>query len=853
MKNLVIVESPTKSKTIEKYLGTDFTVLATVGHFRDLDETAGKKYGGVDPENNFSMSYAVYPASKKILSEIVKTLKGCEKLILATDPDREGEAIAWHLHEYLTEKKALTDKTVQRVIFHEITQKAVQEAFKAPRDLDLDLVNASQARRALDMILGFGLSEVLRHKLPGTRRAGRVQSPTLRLTCEREEEIENFVPKEHWTINAILKTQDGKSFSAQLTHLDSTKLQKFSLEDEAKAKRAVDIVRAQTFSVASIKHRQIQKRPPAPFRTSTLQQVASRYLNMSPKHSASVAQQLFQEGLITYMRTDSVTLSNDAINAIRSKIEKSSQFGKKYLPAKPKYYTNKTKNAQEAHEAIRPTDVTRGSNELPKHLKHEAVRLYDLIWKRTMACQMENGLDSQVSIDLSSRDQAVILHAAGSTVVFDGFRKLYDGEKDRGQIDQKSENRIPELKSDESLALESVSPDQHFTKPPPRYNEASLIAKLEELGIGRPSTYPTIISTLLKEYVTLEDKQLIPRGMGRGVILLLESSFEPYVNYAFTAGLEDKLDEISNGKLVWKEVLKEFYGPFSAQCHSIKNLTNTDVLNAMNEWAGARFFPLNEKGEIENCPKCNEGEISFKWNRQRGPFIGCVKYPDCMYTLAFSKTARDGLDGPKILGEDEKNQIISLRRGPYGHYVQQGEAEDGKKPKRMKLPEKVEPEHCSLETAIKLLSLPRLIGNHTETGKPITATIGPYGPYINHNNDKRSLSPEDDVFEIGINRAVSLLAEPKQQRRGNKQVRLLGAHTGDGNEVAIFEGRYGFYIKHNSLNAGLPKGTTPETMTLEDAIQILAEKKNTKSKRRPKTKKKAATKRKRQTQKKTTK
>ena len=426
MKNLVVVESPTKSKTIERYLGADFTVLATVGHFRDLDETTGKKYGGVDPDNDFSLSYAVYPASKKILSEIIRTLKGCERLILATDPDREGEAIAWHLHEYLTEKKALTDKIVQRVVFHEITQKAVQQAFKQPRDINLHLVNAAQARRALDMILGFGLSEVLRHKLPGTRRAGRVQSPTLRLTCEREEEIENFVPREHWTVDAILRTQTGKDFKAQLTHVDGTKLKKFSLADEVAAQRAVRLVRAQTYSVSSVKHRQIQKRPSAPFRTSTLQQVASRTLNMSTKHSAGVAQQLFQEGLITYMRTDSVTLSSDAISSIRATIENSPNFGRKYLPAKPKYYTNKTKNAQEAHEAIRPTNIARSPKDLPKHLKHEAVRLYDLIWKRTMASQMENGLDNQLSIDIGSFDQKIVLHAAGSTVVFDGFRKLYN-------------------------------------------------------------------------------------------------------------------------------------------------------------------------------------------------------------------------------------------------------------------------------------------------------------------------------------------------------------------------------------------------------------------------------------------
>ena len=838
MKNLVVVESPTKSKTIERYLGPDFTVLATVGHFRDLDETAGKKYGGVDPDNDFSLSYAVYPSSKKILSEIVRTLKGCERLILATDPDREGEAIAWHLHEYLTEKKALTYKTVHRVVFHEITKKAVQKAFKEPRDLDLHLVNAAQARRALDMILGFGLSEVIRHKLPGTRRAGRVQSPTLRLTCEREEEIENFVPREHWTVDADLRTQAGNDFKARLTHLDGTKLEKFSLADEAAAQRAVGLVRAQTFTVASVKHRQIQKRPSAPFRTSTLQQVASRILNMSPKHSAGVAQHLFQEGLITYMRTDSVILSSDAISSIRAAIENSGNFGKKYLPAKPKYYTNRIKNAQEAHEAIRPTDITRTTKGLLVHLKRDAVRLYDLIWKRTMASQMENGLDDQLSIDIGSFDQKIILHAAGSTVVFDGFRKLYNEEKDNGSVQPKQEDHIPDVKSDEPLKLDAVSPAQHYTKPPARYNEASLIAKLEELGIGRPSTYPTIISTLLKEYVTLEDKQLIPQGMGRGVVLLLESSFKSYVDYAFTAELEDKLDEISNGRIAWKDVLEEFYGPFSAQCESIKNLTNTDILNAMNEWAGARFFPIDEKGEIEKCPKCKEGKISFKWNKQRGPFIGCVNFPDCKYTLAFSKTARDGLDGPRILGKNGNGQTISLRRGPYGHYVQQGEAEDGRKPKRIKLPDNVEPENCDLEIAIKLLSLPRLIGNHPETAEPITVTIGRYGPYINHNNDKRSLSPEDDVLTVGINRAVSLLGEPKQQRRGTKTIRSLGAHPEDGNEVAIYEGRYGYYIKNNKTTAGLPKHFDVETITLDEAVQVLAEKA---SKPKKRTKKKGHT------------
>ena len=836
MKNLVVVESPTKSKTIERYLGADFTVLATVGHFRDVEDN------GVDTDNEFALTFKIHDEKRKILREIIAALKGCETLVLATDPDREGEAIAWHLHEYLHEKKALSGKTVQRVIFHEITQTAVEKAFERPREIDNKLVHSALARRALDMLFGFGISRVLWHALPGTKSGGRLQSPSLRLTCEREEEIENFVPREHWTVDAILKTQAGKDIKFQLTHLDGQKLKKFSLKNETAAQRAVSRVSTETFSVTSVKRRQIQKRPSAPFRTSTLQQVASRSLNMSPEHSASVAQELFREGLITYMRTDSVILSSDAVNAIRSAIENSKTFGSKYLPAKPKIYTNnKTKNAQEAHEGIRPTDITRSLKDLPVHLKRDAVRLYDLIWKRTMASQMENGLDDQLGIDVSSSDQKLILHAAGSTVAFDGFRKLYYEENDEEQSDSKQGTRLPDVRPNDPLELAAVSPEQHYTKPPARYNEASLIAKLEELGIGRPSTYPGIIKKLKERtYISVENKQLIPQDMGRGKIILLECLFSRLVDYAFTAGLEDKLDEIANGKLDYKEVMEEFYQPFAKSCSDVLDLKGEDILTAMNKFAGVRFFPVSENGEILKCPKCDIGDYSFKNGVQSGVFLGCTEFKNgCTHTLPLAKKKRLGTSETLVLGESDNGEIISVRKGPFGFYVQQGEKVEGKKPKRASLSKGIDPEDCDLEMAKKLLSIPRVICEHPETREPIWAKERQHGPYIEHDGDTRSLSSEDDIYTIGCNRAVSLLAEPKTVksfRRSSEKIRSLGPHSKDGNEVAIFKGRYpGYYIKHSKTNAGLPKQFDVETITLEEAEHVLAEKAS-KPKRRPKKK-----------------
>ena len=838
MKNLVIVESPTKSKTIERYLGPGFTVLATVGHFRDLAQK-----NGINTDNNFSLTYEVQQGKEKILREIVQASKTCEKLLLATDPDREGEAIAWHVYEYLRDKKAFgPSQEVQRVVFHEITKSAIQAAFNEPRQIDRNLVDAYQARRALDMLFGFGLSDVLRRKLPGTRSGGRVQSPSLRLVCEREEEIENFDSREYWSVDTILQTDAKQTAKARLTYLDNEKLQKFSLPDEATAKSAAAEISRTTFQVSEVKEKQVKKRPYAPFRTSTLQQAASRNLSMSAKQCASVAQELFREGLITYMRTDSVHLSADAVHAVREAIKNSPNLGPKYLPPKPNFYSNKAKNAQEAHEAIRPTNVACSPQDLPKHLAKSAVQIYELIWKRTMASQMENGLDDQVTIDFSSLNKKIILHSSGSRIAFDGFRKIYAEHMKPDESDQIQEDTTPKVQEGEGAEPVSVLPEQHFTKPPGRYNEASLIQKLEELGIGRPSTYPSIISVLQdRHYVNIENRQIIPQAKGRGVTIMLESRFGIYVDYDFTADLEDKLDQIANGKLEYLDVLKEFYQPFDQMCSATRSLSNTDVLNFMNERAGIRFFPLDKSGKIEKCPKCN-GELSFKWSAKRGPFIGCVNFDadnGCQFRLNFSKAERDGLDGPRTLGLNNQGEIISLRGGPYGPYVQAGEKKKGEKPRTMGLPETVKPEDCDLALALKLLSLPRTVGKHPETDKAITVTIGPYGPYISHVKERRSLSAEDDVFTIGINRAVSILAEPRQQRRGANLIRVLGQHSEDGLEIALYDGRFGPYVKHKATNASLPKSTPSETVTLEEAEQLIA-KRNAKPKKARKKKSTAA-------------
>jgi DNA topoisomerase-1 len=831
MKNLVIVESPTKSKTIEKYLGPDFTVLATVGHFRDLAKD------GIDTDNDFALTYEVQQGKEKVLREIVKASKKCEKLLLATDPDREGEAIAWHVYEYLLEKKALKpSQAVQRVVFHEITENAVRSAFNEPRQIDRNLVDAYQARRALDMLFGFGLSDVLRRKLPGTKSGGRVQSPSLRLVCEREEEIENFDSREYWSVEATLQTPANQITKARLIYLDSKKLGKFSLADEATAKRAAAEISRTAFQVSEVKEKQVQTRPYAPFRTSTLQQAASRTLNMTAKQCAGVAQELFREGLITYMRTDSVNLSSIAVQSIREAIKQSPNLGPRYLPSKPHPYSNKAKNAQEAHEAIRPTNVNCTPKDLPKNLAKSAFQLYELIWKRTMASQMQNGLDDQVAIDFSSPDKMIVLHTSGSRIAFDGFRKIYAEEKGDDISIQNQGDTIPKVEKGENAQPVAVFPEQHFTKPPGRYNEASLIQKLEELGIGRPSTYPSIISVLQdRNYVNIENRQLIPQAKGRGVTIMLESRFRIYVDYDFTADLEDKLDQIAAGTLVYPDVLKEFYAPFDTMCSSTMSLSNTDVLNFMNDVAGARFFPLDKSGKIQKCPKCN-GEVSFKWSAKRGPFIGCVNFDTdngCQFSLNFSKSERDGLDGPRTLGLNNEGEVISLRGGPYGPYVQAGEKKKGKKPKTMGLPASVEPENCDLALAIKLLSLPRTVGKHPETDKEITVTIGPYGPYINHGKkeNRRSLDAEDDVFTIGINRTVSLLAEPRKQRQGANPTRILGQHSEDGLEVALYDGRFGgHYVKHKNTNASLPKSSSPETVTLEEAERLIAER-NAKPKR----------------------
>ena len=831
MKNLVIVESPTKSKTIEKYLGSDFRVLATVGHFRDLSEK-----NGIDVDNDFALNYAVDQDKVKILKEITGAVADCDSLLLATDPDREGEAIAWHLHEYLLQKGALpASKTVRRVVFHEITQRAVEAAFQEPRKIDQNLVDAYQARRALDRLFGFEISTVLRHKLPGTRSGGRVQSPSLRLICEREEEIENFVPQEYWTVDTSLKTEKGQTLKAQLTHLNGTKLTKFSLKNKLETEAAVSLVRNGTYHVMSLKRRQVQKRPYPPFRTSTLQQAASRLLGMSARQCAGVAQELFREGLITYMRTDSISLSSDAVQSIRSAIKTNETLGPKYLPDGPRHYKNKTKNAQEAHEAIRPTNIELTPKDLPQRLDRATTRLYELIWKRTIASQMENGVDNQLAIDVSSSDETTILHSSGSTVAFDGFRKIYAEEKKDGQSDSKPDSYLPNLEEGDPLELEETTLEQHHTKPPSRYNEASLIGKLEELGIGRPSTYPEIVRRLEdRKYVSIENRQLFPQGIGRGVTILLETHFSNYVDYEFTAGLENKLDDISNGKRDYVAVLRDFYVNFNPKCDYVGNLSNREVLNSMNEHAGKRFFPLDDNGSvIEKCPKCEEGELSLKWSNKSGPFIGCTKFDEtkCKYTLAFSKIDRDGLEGPRELGQNEEGKIISLRRGRYGLYIQLGEVENGQKPKTVSLPSNLSPANLGMDTALALLALPREIGAHPETGETITVTVGSKGAYIRHGERTRSLTKDDDVMTIGINRAVSLLAEPRRRQRSErKPVRVIATHPDDGKDVVIYDGQWGLYINHKSVNVSLPKSMSAEDITPEQAVSLLAEKAKSKKK-----------------------
>lgn len=815
-KNLVIVESPAKAKTINKYLGSNFTVLASMGHVRDLPA----KNGSVDPANAFAMTWEESERSGKAIGAIVKAVKDADNVYLATDPDREGEAISWHLADILKSRKLMKDKNLSRVTFNEITKNAVQEAFKSARDIDQDLVDAYFARRALDYLVGFTLSPVLWRKLPGSRSAGRVQSVALRLICEREREIESFIAQEYWSITASLRATNGQNFTARLTHADGKKLDKFTLNNEAAAKAVLAKLDGQNFSVVKVEKKQVQRHPSAPFITSTLQMEASRKLGFGASKTMRIAQRLYEGvdiggetvGLITYMRTDGPTLSGEAIAQAREVIEK--EFGADYLPEKPRQYASKAKNAQEAHEAIRPTDSKRTPARIGNFLEADERALYELIWKRTIASQMMAARLDQVAVDIESGNKAGILRANGSVIAFDGFLKVYFESTDDVDTNDEDDNRIlPPLNEKDATPLNSITPHQHFTEPPPRYSEATLVKRLEELGIGRPSTYASIIQVLQdRSYVRIDKKRFHPEERGRVVTAFLENFFKKYVEYDFTAGLENELDDIADGKLQWQRMLTAFWGPFYSKTEETSKLRTTDVLNVLNDELEVFLFTPDKDGKPDRkCPACDNGELSLKPGKF-GFFIGCSNYPTCKYTRQLSQDAdgADTTDGgkplvePKVLGNDpETGYPVSVRLGPYGPYVQidapeapvvseQAPAAEEKpakgknkaaakkpkkvaapKPKRASLPKGLTIDAMTLEKALELLALPRLVGTHPETGDKIEANNGRFGPYLKYQSMFVSIPKGDDLFTIGMNRAVDLIAQ-KQEKIANGTLKTFG-------------------------------------------------------------------------------
>jgi len=828
--NVVIVESPAKAKTINKYLGPDYKVVASYGHVRDLPS----KDGSVRPDDDFAMSWEVDGKSEKHMKAMAEAVRGADRLYLATDPDREGEAISWHINEVLKTRRALKGVEVKRVVFNEVTRNAVIEAFRKPRDIDIELVDAYLARRALDYLVGFTLSPVLWRKLPGSRSAGRVQSVALRLICEREAEIEAFKAREYWTVEVEFTTEAGDKFTARLTHLDGKKLERYDLDSEAKARAAADaILAAPGFSVTSIERRQTRRNPFPPFTTSTLQQEASRKLGFGASRTMRIAQRLYEGvdldgdtvGLITYMRTDGVAIAGEAIAEARNLIAK--DFGDRYLPQSPRVYRSPAKNAQEAHEAIRPTDMSRKPVDVARHLDSDHRRLYELVWKRTVASQMESAVLDQVAVDIADPSGRIGLHATGTTIAFDGFLKLYQEDQDDAGEDEDN-RRLPAMRDKERLARGAVTPSQHFTQPPPRYSEASLVKKLEELGIGRPSTYASIIQVLQdRDYVRIDKRRFMPEDRGRLVTAFLTSFFERYVEYNFTADLENQLDDISGGRIDWKEVLRNFWRDFSTAVDGTKDLTIGQVLKSLDEELGRHFFPDDGSGrDVRRCPACEAGSLSLKLGRF-GAFIGCSNYPNCRYTRALGiEEDSEGKPAPTPdteLGADPvSGMLVSLKKGPYGHYIQLGAGDNGAKPKRVALPRGVEPGSVDLDIALKLLSLPREVGRHPETGEPISAGIGRFGSYLKYGSSFASLSADDDVLNIGLNRAVTVLAEAKSGgRRGPQLIRELGAHP-EGGTIGLYRGRYGPYVSHGGLFASLPKAADSDQFTLAEALPLLA-------------------------------
>ncbi len=848
--NVVIVESAAKAKTINKYLGSNYKVLASFGHVRDLPS----KDGSVEPANDFAMTWEIDSGSQKIIREIAEAVKNADKLILATDPDREGEAISWHLLEILEAKKAIKKGLhVERVAFNAVTKQAILAALAEPRQIDEPLVDAYLARRALDYLVGFTLSPVLWRKLPGARSAGRVQSVALRLVCDREAEIEAFRTDEYWTIEAMLATAGGDEFPARLHAIAGTTLKKLDIKDEATAKAIKAAIEKGEFRVVSVEKKGVKRNPYAPFATSTLQMDASRKLGFSAKQTMQVAQRLYEGvdlggetvGLITYMRTDGVTIVPEAINAIRGMIAR--EYSQRYVAPFIREYKTKAKNAQEAHEAIRPTDVTRRPTDVARYLEKDQARLYELVWKRAVASQMASAELEQTTADIEvkGRDGKVYtLRATGSVVQFEGFLRVYDeGRDDRVRVvekgkedhseDDEDSRRLPALAEGDRLNDRAVEAEQHFTQPPPRYSEATLVKKMEELGIGRPSTYASTLAVLQeRDYVRIDKKRLIPEDKGRLVIAFLESFFKKYVEFDFTADLEEKLDLISAGELEYKQVLRDFWRDFTGAVDEIKDLRVGDVLEALNEMLGPHVFPAKEDGSDPRlCPKCGSGRLSLKVSSKNGAFIGCGNYPECKYTRQLTGDAT-GAGGDRDLGFDPETGLsVLVKSGRFGPYLQLGEAEGDEKPKRSSIPKGIDAATIDLEKALQLLSLPREVGMHPETGTPITAGLGRYGPFIQHDGTYANVDGIEEVFSIGLNRAVTLLAEKRAGKAGGRFGRAavktvlkdLGEHPGGGGKIQVLDGKYGPYVSWNKVNATVPKGTEPASVTVDDAVRLLQE------------------------------
>ena len=846
--NLVIVESPAKAKTINKYLGEDYIVLASYGHVRDLPS----KNGSVDTENNFNMTWEIDPGSKKPLKEIYDAAKDAKKIILATDPDREGEAIAWHVKNILDDKKLLKDKKVERVVFNEITKKAVKNGIDNPREINTELVDAYMARRALDYLVGFNISPILWTKLPGSKSAGRVQSVALKLIVERENEIELFKPQEYWSIQSLFKNKDTKDLNSKIILFKSEKVDKFYFKNEEQTKSAVDEIKKHDYQITQIEKKPYKRNPYAPFTTSTMQQEASKKLGFGASRTMQVAQRLYQGfeidgetvGLITYMRTDGTQISNEALEICRNYI--SQKLGKDYLPDQPRNYSGKkAKNAQEAHEAIRPTDINRDPSSLKSILDRDQMRLYELIWNRTVSSQMESAEFERTSIDICNNDKSIIFRANGSIQKFDGYLKLYQETKEedeKKEDNEDDENILPDVNNGDALTINKILDEQHFTNPPPRYSEASLVKKLEELGIGRPSTYASIISVLsTRNYVELINKKFIPTDRGKLITAFLDKLFNKYVDYNFTANLEDNLDEITSGKIKWIDVLSQFWEQFNINVNEVKELRTRAILDMLNESLADIIFDKDESGSVERKCQCG-GELSLKVGRF-GAFIGCANYPECKFTRPLSKikaAQETFMSEPKEIGETDDGKKITLKKGRFGPYLQVGNEE--KEMKNFSIPKGISPDEVDIEKAKFLSGLPKVIGKYPDNNEDITLNNGRFGPYVKCSNKSATLESPEDIFSIGLNKAITLIAEAKPGRRSSNEIKNLGEHPEDKKPVKVMKGQFGPYIKYKTINATIPDDKDPNDITMEEALiyidkrlQYDAEKKGKKVK---KTKKK---------------